>query len=229
MSFDPYQILGIERDASDAAIRLSYLTLAKTLHPDAAGMESEEAFKKLQAAYAILKDPEKKAFYDQTGMVMGEDMEQGRILTTAAGALEQVLMTIGDDPTIDLVKEAITLLEKFKQSAPGARKELESKKKKYEKLLKKLIKRKGGGNPIAFLFEKKVKDLDSQKKAIDQELNQVEKAIELLGEYQYEIEKPSQKDIWPTQNGWASDPNFTTMFDKILQAQMKDALHGKKR
>lgn len=62
---DPYVLLGVEREADDAAIKQAYRKLAKTAHPDSGG--DEGAFAKLQAAYDLLKDPVRRKVYDDTG------------------------------------------------------------------------------------------------------------------------------------------------------------------
>lgn len=56
---DPYQILGIGKDASDAEIKKAYRKLAKEHHPDRGGDEAR--FKDIAEAYDVLTDPQKKA------------------------------------------------------------------------------------------------------------------------------------------------------------------------
>ena len=67
MSDDPYQILGVAKDASSDAIRKAYRKLAKELHPDLnpGDKAAEERFKAIQAAHDLLKDPEKRARFDR--------------------------------------------------------------------------------------------------------------------------------------------------------------------
>ena len=64
---DPYKILGVERDSTEAAIRAAYRKLAKRHHPDLnpGKPEAEERFKAINAAYALLSDPEKRARFDR--------------------------------------------------------------------------------------------------------------------------------------------------------------------
>lgn len=66
---DYYEVLGISRDADDAAIKKAYRVLAKKYHPDMnpGDAEAEKRFKEASEAYAVLSDPEKRRQYDQFG------------------------------------------------------------------------------------------------------------------------------------------------------------------
>lgn len=59
---DYYQILGVDRSASDADIKKAYRTLAMQHHPDRGG--NAEEFQKISEAYATLSDPQKRSDYD---------------------------------------------------------------------------------------------------------------------------------------------------------------------
>jgi curved DNA-binding protein len=65
---DYYAILGVERGADADAIKKSYRKLAQKYHPDVTkDPQGEEKFKDIAEAYQTLKDPEKRAAYDQLG------------------------------------------------------------------------------------------------------------------------------------------------------------------
>ncbi len=66
---DYYEVLGVPKDADDAALKKAYRVLAKKYHPDAnpGNAEAEQKFKEASEAYAVLSDPEKRKQYDQFG------------------------------------------------------------------------------------------------------------------------------------------------------------------
>ena len=66
---DYYEVLGVEKNADEAAIKKAYRVLAKKYHPDMnpGDAEAEKKFKEASEAYAVLSDPEKRKQYDQFG------------------------------------------------------------------------------------------------------------------------------------------------------------------
>ncbi len=74
-SKDLYEMLGVSREASQEEIRKAYLKLAHKYHPDKTGgdKEAEAKLKEVNAAYDVLKNPEKRRHYDQFGSENGSN------------------------------------------------------------------------------------------------------------------------------------------------------------
>ena len=66
---DYYEVLGVDKNADDAALKKAYRNLAKKYHPDVnpGDSEAEKKFKEASEAYAVLSDPDKRRQYDQFG------------------------------------------------------------------------------------------------------------------------------------------------------------------
>jgi molecular chaperone DnaJ len=69
MRRDPYEVLGVARDADDGEIKRTFRRLARELHPDVNrhDPEAEEKFKEAAEAYEILSDPDRRSTYDRFG------------------------------------------------------------------------------------------------------------------------------------------------------------------
>ena len=105
MADDPYQILGLQRTATDAEIRAAYRKLAKRHHPDLnpGKPEAAERFKQINAANDLLSDPDKRARYDRgeidaAGNEKPPERPFYRDFADAAGRQKYRTSTAGIDP-----------------------------------------------------------------------------------------------------------------------------------
>jgi len=85
---DYYEVLGVGRDADAAALKSAYRKLAHQHHPDKNPDDkaSEERFKEVTEAYAVLSDPDKRARYDRFGFAGGHGTPDDPFGFGASGA-----------------------------------------------------------------------------------------------------------------------------------------------
>jgi len=75
---DYYQILGVERGASEEDVQRAYRKLARKYHPDISKEAgAEDRFKEIGEAYEVLKDPEKRQKYDRFGTAWKQAQQRG--------------------------------------------------------------------------------------------------------------------------------------------------------
>jgi DnaJ family protein C protein 9 len=72
-----YEILGIEKSATDEQVKKAYRVRALQSHPDKdPSADAKVNFQKLVSAYSILKDPDSRKLYDETGFIEGEGFDK---------------------------------------------------------------------------------------------------------------------------------------------------------
>jgi DnaJ-class molecular chaperone len=89
LAADPYETLGVSKDASQETIQKAYRRLAKKLHPDLnpGNKQAEEQFKDVSAAYDLLGDAQKRARFDRGEIdASGAERPQQRYYRDFAGA-----------------------------------------------------------------------------------------------------------------------------------------------
>jgi molecular chaperone DnaJ len=76
---DPYEVLGVSREADKDEIKKAFKKLARQYHPDVAEdkTDAERKFGEINEAYSILSDEEKRAYFDRYGQVPSSASESG--------------------------------------------------------------------------------------------------------------------------------------------------------
>ena len=88
---DYYEILGVNKNASDAEIKSAYRQMAKKYHPDInKTAEAQEKFKEINEAYSVLSDAEKRSNYDQFGTADPQGFGGGGGFSGGFGGFEDI-------------------------------------------------------------------------------------------------------------------------------------------
>lgn len=97
---DYYEVLGVERGASDDVLKKAYRKLAIKYHPDKnpGDKEAEDKFKEIAEAYDVLSDPDKRSRYDQFGHAGVDGAAGGGFGGFGAGgmSMEDIFSRFGD-------------------------------------------------------------------------------------------------------------------------------------
>ena len=185
---DLYAVLGVERDSTLAKIRAAFRTRAKDLHPDSGG--SDESFAKLNSAYMVLRDKDRRKKYDETGEVDEKGVDNDlKILASMLLALfdSAVKEGLADRTELDVIK----LMRKFVADVIE-KKELEVKEINKElvavKALAKRISSKDKRNLLGDVIDRKRKTLESSLMQFRQELRSAKMLSEELENYSCLVE-----------------------------------------
>jgi curved DNA-binding protein CbpA len=203
---DLYGVLGMGRDADEAAIRKAYRSRAKHAHPDAGG--SPDEFRKLSTAHLVLSDPEKRAKYDETGSwdEAAPQTADQRIITLIGEALMGVVQGDGDPVTVDLVAH---LTSAFRSKINAMRQNIAKIDKslaRTKKLQGRFRSKKKTENRIEPLLQWQERNLSDSIAKLRAMIADHEKAIEFLNAYEFEAEAVARTFI--LQSGSTSASTF---------------------
>jgi curved DNA-binding protein CbpA len=96
---DPYRVLGVAPGASHREIRDAYRRRARMAHPDLAGEDSASWMRDLNAAWEVLKDPERRAAHDAaSGLTPPRANGDGTGTATGTGSSTERFARASDEP-----------------------------------------------------------------------------------------------------------------------------------
>jgi curved DNA-binding protein CbpA len=191
MSFkdDLYKLLGIERDATEDEIKAAYRDRAKKTHPDKGG--DREEFERVTEASNVLLDPRRREKYDKTGDAEddGPDdigkMAMNHIVTMFNGFLDS-----NDQEKLDLMT---IMTKKMREESARVRqggKDLEFRRAKLEKLVKRFTKKNPGSNIFVTFTQAKISKIAQEIQSHTNLADSLDLAVEMLQDYEYEWDKP---------------------------------------
>ena len=208
--FDPYEALGVARDATEADVRSAFRRKAKTAHPDAGG--SSEEFTAINRAHVVLADPVRRARFDQTGVADdgSDNIDQGA-LNLIMGMVVGILMGDADPMQADLVAEMHKHIEKQIAATSEQLKRLERACRRAEKAKAKFVrKHKGGANQIARMIAVHAEAMQLQQAGIRRTIDVHRRAQAILDEYRFTQDEMQAAVYWNIGGTTASSSGTST-------------------
>lgn len=182
MKVNPYETLGISKEASPEDIKKAYRSRASKTHPDKEG-GSHEDFLAVQESYEILSDPERKERYDSTGETKPE--EGASALSIILEIFSQVAETL-DPVHQDLVHEVRTFLKTKRKGVRSEVRNLRKQAKRWRIIGRKI--KAPGHNPVKSMCR-------SQRASILQNYVQqrgirkmIDTCLEMMRDWSYDFE-----------------------------------------
>lgn len=200
VKFDPYRELDVPRDATEGEIKAAGKRRAKQTHPDVPGGNGE-AFRNVSRALAILKDPDKRRHFDETG---DDDFNSGAdtVLAQAYEVIGSLLQQVLDDPSeppwhVDLVAALrdclVRGIGKIKeQRAPLIRSE-----KRAAKLRTRFNRKKAeqaGQNIMSMMVDRIAADVTKKRAQLDSAIAIHQRAMKVLDDYEFAADKAAATD-----------------------------------
>lgn len=192
---DPYDVLGVSRDADDAAIKSAYRQHAKRAHPDAGG--SSETFSEIHAAYVILGDHQKRSQFDRDGTVDDNPGNQfsasiGIIIAAVMAELTRINAQGGDPTKQDLFALARNSIVRQVNDFEAKRKQIDDQINKLKALAKRIKLKDNKKTKVNFLrraVEEQAKDGAALLDGIETQLDNHRAALAFLADFDFEFEQ----------------------------------------
>jgi curved DNA-binding protein CbpA len=193
-----YDVLGVDPDATPEEIKQAHHRLVKKVHPDAGG--DKEEFHKVQGAYLVLRDPERREKYDKHGAeAVNPDNETALILTLLGGLMQQALASVQDPTTADIVGVMKDILNKTKSGHDDKIVEcmaqdykLRELEKRFKKKNKKNKKHKDHPNYFQTLLAGQRAGLKKQITNFKEAIEQVDELLDIVDAFEYVFDAPPQ-------------------------------------
>ena len=190
---DPYEILGVGRDAEEAAVRSAYRKLAKTAHPDSGG--DADVFLLVQKAHELLLDPLRRKVFDATGydpeLADPKDL-QGLMLIEKL--VNDIVLDERDAGTFDPLERMRATLEGDIRKARFHMSEMEGHGARVGRHLDRL-----GARPATDILGYMLKArIDAIAKAVQDTARQIEateRALEMLKDYDYDVDSVTEISV----------------------------------
>jgi curved DNA-binding protein CbpA len=179
--FDPYRELNLEKDATPAQIKTAYYELAKKHHPDKGG--DAEIMSKVSKAYEILSDEQKKAHFDQTGFILGENNLQLMMTQILFQVMTEAIQMFDPDNE-DILARTKEGMSVYRRRAAGTLDKIKIYQKRLLKTEKKLKAKKS--TILLNMLGGEIAGINHKVSRGEMEMKAMNEAIKLLDDYDFE-------------------------------------------
>lgn len=185
---DPYQELGVPRDASSEDVKRAYRSKRSGAHPDKKKGGSSEKFHAIQKSYDILSDPDRRKRYDQTGDANAPTADPREV---AMGEIASIFLGILDATDADHTN-IVSLVKQHIQNAIREHNakitQIKTSIGKRERALKCVSRKTPGNNFLEIVLRN---DIISREQAVAQlkaKIEGCEVMVKMVDEYDYKSE-----------------------------------------
>lgn len=183
---NPYEILGVRRDATDDQVKAAYRRRAKTTHPDSGG--DADAFSRVQKAYELLLDPVRRKVFDDTGYdVELADPIDLQALMVIEKLVNQLTLDEREPGTFDPLARMRSDLSEEMRKARFSKRELERHASRIEHHLERLEKR-PATDILGSMLRARIKAISTAISETEAKIKANERACEMLYDYTYEVD-----------------------------------------
>ena len=182
MKKSPYDTLKVDENASDKDIKKAFRDKSKIHHPDKGG--DEDKFKETVHAYSILKDPNKRKRYDETG-----DTDTDDPLADIMGDLSQMFFSVVKENNnkieyLDIIKEMLKILSNAISLAKQAKTDKDKDITQTKTLLNRITKKDDSDNFFEQIIKGRIKQFKHDKTMIQDSIDRFNKMIDIIDMYE---------------------------------------------
>lgn len=203
-----YSVLRVKQDATNEELKKAYRYLARDLHPDKNKEEgAKEKFQEVEEAYRILKDPEKRKRYDETGdtgKAPDINAEAMRIITT-------LFLQVCENANF----KADNYFKKVKELIHANLRQITSDAIKFDKQIKALgylISKTTANDIFLSVLNGKLEDIKGRNQHAEEAKKVLSKALEILADFEYTGKLPPEYDT--TIPPFINPGSSTNWFDR---------------
>ncbi len=183
---DPYEMLGLPREADGAAVKSAYRKRAKSAHPDAGG--DVDTFSRLTTSYELLSDPIRRKVYDDTGydpeLADTKDL-QGLVILEAL--INEVVLDEREPGSFDPVAAMRRKLTDKIVSARFHILEMERHRARIRNHIDRIA-RKPNADVLGRMLRSRCETIDGAISKAESEIGHIETAYHMLDGYSYEVD-----------------------------------------